>query len=150
VSFPAPLEMFASAAGAVVSPSWSWRMYVLHARRSAALGCSRKQLDCDVDRVQRGEQRFKCAMHRSLVGRRNGLRDSPIFLPIYHLAYGVYQAQHASLFMDRRAPPAIRLGMPQDRAVELSPVGAFTAGMESASDTSCLGTPNGKVDFLYK
>jgi hypothetical protein len=48
-------------------------------------------LDCDVDLVQRGEQRFKRAMHRSLVGRRNGLRDSLIFLPIYHLACGVAQ-----------------------------------------------------------
>jgi hypothetical protein len=51
--------------------------------------------------------------------------------------------------MDRRAPPAIRLGVPQDRAVELWPVVAFTAGMQSASDISCLGTPSGKVDFPY-
>jgi hypothetical protein len=80
-------------------------------------------------------------MRRSLVGRRNDLCDS---LDIFSyspsgLRRDADQARHAGLLIDRRAPPAIRLGVLQDRAVELWPVGAFTAGMQSASDSSCLG-----------
>jgi hypothetical protein len=51
------------------------------------------------------------------------------------LRRGADQVRHAGLVIDRRAPPAIRLGVLQDRAVELWPAGGtFTAGMQSASE----------------
>jgi hypothetical protein len=36
VSVPAALEVFASMAGEVVTSSWSWRAYLLHARKPTA------------------------------------------------------------------------------------------------------------------
>jgi hypothetical protein len=143
MSVLAALEVFTSMAGEVVTSSWSWRGYLHHARRPTAqraTDCSREGLDCDLDRVQRGEQRFKYAMRRSLVGRHNGLRDCldiSSCLPSC-LRRGVDQTERAGLLMDRRVPSAIRSRVPQDRAAELWPVGAFTAGMQSASDGSCL------------
>jgi hypothetical protein len=126
VSIQAPIEV--SAARELATPSWLWRAYLLHARRPTAqraTGDSRKRLDIDVGRVQRGEQRFNCAMRRFLVGRRNGLRDSldiSFYLPS-GLRRGADQVRHAGLVTDRRTPPAIRLGVLQDRAVVLWPVG---------------------------
>jgi hypothetical protein len=60
--------------------------------RALATGCNHKQLDCDVDRVQRGDQRFNYVIHRPLIGRPNGLRNSSIYcVPIYHLSCGAAQ-----------------------------------------------------------
>jgi hypothetical protein len=88
-------------------------------------GDSRKRFDIGVDRVQRGEQRFNCEMRRSLVGRRNGLRDSLDISSYFPsgLRRGADRVRHADLVIDRRIPPTIRLGVLQDRSVVLWPVG---------------------------
>jgi hypothetical protein len=104
VSIQAPIEV--SAAIELATPSGLWRAYLLHARRPTAqraTGASRKRLDIDVDRVQRCEQRFNCAMRRSLVGRRNGLRDSLVISSYFSssLQRGADQVRHVGLVSDR-------------------------------------------------